>query len=101
MGPFTWQKMAKWITQGMLQPDLLLERGDVCCWLPVWLAHIAAQVLLPEPSSPASPVPLHGVQSLHCDNGNHVCAAGWHVPCTKGPPVVCVTACQKPNRCMT
>ena len=39
--------------QGLLQPDLLLERGDVRCWLPLWLAVTAEKSLAPA-SKPAS-----------------------------------------------
>ncbi|KAK9844172.1 hypothetical protein WJX81_006975 [Elliptochloris bilobata] len=46
-GPFTWQKLSKWIEKGVMQPDILLERGDVRCWLPLWLAATATKCLLP------------------------------------------------------
>lgn len=57
-GPFTWKKLAKWIAMGVMQPSLLLERGDVRCWLPLWLAAQAAGGVLVRPSPPAiAPVP--------------------------------------------
>lgn len=40
--------------QGFLQPDLLMERGDVLCWLPLWLAVTADKSLAPA----GTPVPL-------------------------------------------
>ena len=63
-GPFTWPKLSKWVEQGLLQPDLLLERGDVRCWLPLWLAVTAEKGLAPAPkpaplkqAAPAPPQP--------------------------------------------
>ena len=70
-GPFTWPKLSKWVEQGFLQPDLLMERGDVLCWLPLWLAVTAEKSLTPAgkpaPLKQAAPAPQQAAQAAVAD----------------------------------
>ena len=67
--------------QGFLQPDLLMERGDVLCWLPLWLAVTAEKSLAPAgkpaPLKQAAPAPQ---QAAHAAVANGVsCAVSYHL----------------------
>lgn len=59
--------------QGFLQPDLLMERGDVHCWLPLWLAVTAEKSMAPAgkpaPLKQATPAPQ---QAAHAAVANGV-----------------------------
>ena len=54
LGPFSWERVTKWISHGKMPGDTLMERGDVHCWLPLWLAHVPAAKPAPAPSAPAA-----------------------------------------------
>ena len=79
--------------QGFLQPDLLMERGDVHCWLPLWLAVTAEKSLAPAgkpaPLKQAAPAPQ---QTVHAAVANGVLYA---VGCPSRNPCACDAAASR------